>query len=94
MFNLFNTPLSLFNFSNLFNFPKLINLLFNFQDNGNVEIYDRLSRKLSCVLAGQYSISPVGLDTNSSFILVNYTCAFVNRFACFVLKELLTLTES
>jgi hypothetical protein len=94
MFNLFNTPLSLFNFSNLFNFLKLIKVLLHFQDNGNVEIYDRLSRKLSCVLAGQYSISPVGLDINSSFILVNYTCAFVNRFACFVLKELLTLTES
>ena len=51
-----------------------------FQDNGNVEIYDRMTQKLCCVLTGQYSISPVGLDINSQFILVNYTCAFVNRY--------------
>ncbi len=45
-------------------------------DNGNVEIYDRFSLKLTCVLAGQYSASPVKLDCNSKFIFVSYTCAF------------------
>jgi hypothetical protein len=45
-------------------------------DNGNVEIYDRSSRRLTCLLAGQYSASPVRLDFNSNLIFVNYTCAF------------------
>ena len=45
-------------------------------DNGNVEVYDRGTRKLTCVLVGQYSASPVKLDFNSRLIFVQYTCAF------------------
>lgn len=47
-------------------------------DNGNVEIYDRYTRKMTCLLAGQYSVSPVGLDCNVDLILVHYTCAFAS----------------
>ena len=45
-------------------------------DNGNIEIYDRYSLKLTCLLVGQYSASPVKLDFNDNLIFVQYTCAF------------------
>ena len=45
-------------------------------DNGNIEIYDRQSMKLTWLLVGQYSASPVKLDFNSKLIFVQYTCAF------------------
>lgn len=47
-------------------------------DNGNIEIYDRFSRKLTCLLIGQYSASPVKIDANNNLIFVQYTCAFAN----------------
>ena len=45
-------------------------------DNGNIEIYDRYSLRLTCLLVGQYSASPVKLDFNANLIFVQYTCAF------------------
>ena len=45
-------------------------------DNGNIEIYDRYSQRLTCLLVGQYSASPVKLDFNAHLIFVQYTCAF------------------
>merc|ERR1712223_160848 len=41
-------------------------------DNGNVEIYDRATRKLTCVLVGTYSSSPVKVDFNANLIFVQY----------------------
>ena len=48
-------------------------------DNGNIEIYDRYSMKMTCLLVGQYSASPVKIDFNSNLIFVQYTCAFWRR---------------
>ena len=45
-------------------------------DNGNVEIYDRHSHRLTCLLKGQFSASPSYLDFNSQIILVIYVCGF------------------
>ena len=48
-------------------------------DNGNIEIYDRSSMKLTCLFVGQYSASPVKVDFNAKLIFVQYTCAFWKR---------------
>ena len=48
-------------------------------DNGNIEIYDRSSMKLTCLFVGQYSASPVKIDFNAKLIFVQYTCAFWKR---------------
>ena len=48
-------------------------------DNGNIEIYDRYSMKMTCLLVGQYSASPMKIDFNSNLIFVQYTCAFLRR---------------
>lgn len=45
-------------------------------DNGNVEIYDRRTLKLKCILMGQFKSSPSQVDFNQKLILVCYTCGF------------------
>ena len=50
--------------------------LFVAVDNGNVEIYDRRSLRLRCVLAGQFPTSPSALDFSADVILVGYTRSF------------------
>ena len=69
-----NSPES--RYRNILSFKADENEIILAVDNGNVEVYDRATRKLTCVLVGQYSASPVKLDFNSNLIFVQYTCAF------------------